>query len=370
MKLRKRLKLSKHQLAIIKIIFLYLAFYGLSSILLYLLEHGLNERCQTIFDAFWLNIVFLFSGFEDFGPKTSAGKILSLISFAVGLATITIITGKIASTFVLNILKEGKMNNKLSGHIAICNWNDGGDKIVKEIHSPIADPEVNIVILTGSEVPEEQLRHSPEYEKVFFVRCDPSLHSSLKASRIAEAKSVIILADPDSPDPDATTAMIALAVSKLCPAEKRPHIIAESINHRKMEHLADAGVDEIVCAGDFEYGIIAQCSLIGKYGRLSEVYRQLLTYSEDTNEFYIIPPDNVPRTLIGKSFADACVDFSKKRNSENPAILIGVVRNGQIMLNPRQRDNRNAQAELDTIQENDGLIVIAFEEPDLSKLFG
>jgi voltage-gated potassium channel len=369
MKLRRRLKLSKYQYAIVKICFFYLDFFVLSSILLYAFEHKLNERCHTIFDAIWLNIVFLFTGFEDFGPKTSIGKILALLSFAMGLAAIAIITGQIAISLFEKILKGSNMPKKLSNHIAICNWNDGGNKIVKEIHAPIADPDVPIIVLTHNEVPEEQLRHSHEYENVFFVRCDPALHNSLSASKITEAKSVIILADPASPDPDATTAMIALAVSKLCPAEKRPHIIAESINHRKMEHLADAGVDEIVCASDFEYSIIAQCSLLGRCGKLSQVYQQLLTYSEDTNEFYIIPHVGVPRALIGRSFVDACGDFSQRRDSRNPLLLVGIVRDSMIMLNPRQCDNGDCQTELDIIRETDGLIIMAYKKPDLSKVF-
>jgi voltage-gated potassium channel len=70
-----------------------------------------------------------------------------------------------------------------------------------------------------------------------------------------------------------------------------------------------AGVDEIICASDFQYGIIAQCGILGRYGKLSEVYQQLLTYTDNTNELYIIPPEKVPPALFGKTFGDACLAF-------------------------------------------------------------
>jgi voltage-gated potassium channel len=351
----------------VKITVFYLGFYVASSLLLYFLEHDIKNpenQCETIFDAFWINTVFIFSGFENFGPITRAGKALSFLSFTMGLVTITLVTGKIASSFVIKaMMKEGKMRKDLSGHILICNWHDGAEKIVKEIHAPQADPEIEIVVLTRAEVPEENLRYNTEFEKVFFMRCDPTLHSSLKGARVSEARSVIILADQAAPDPDANTAMISLAITRLASATNRPHIVAEAVNHRKTEHLKDAGVDEIICASDFQYGIIAQCGMLGKFGKLSEVYQQLLTYSDNTNELYIIPPGEVPRVLHGKSFGELCAVFTKTRESSNPLILLGLLREGKVILNPRHDAGQTAAT---PIKESDGLVVMSYDKPNLN----
>jgi voltage-gated potassium channel len=378
-------KFIKRQATLLKIISGYLVIYILLSASLFLFEHTpdkdengnlvyregklvYSSRCKSMLDAFWVNTVFLLSGFEDYGPKSLPGKIISFVSFVLGLCTVTYITGKIASKLVLKEIKEKIMRNNLSGHIAICNWNLGGERIVKEIHASEAEPEVEIIVISQTDVHEEQLRHRPEFEKVFFIRCDPSLHDGLKASRISGAKSVIILADPTAPDPDAVTAMIALAVIRLCSTEKRPHIVAEAIDHRKMDHLIDAGVDEIICSSDFEYGLIAQCSMLGKYGKLSQIYQELLTYSEDTNELYIIPPDDIPITLIGKNYNETCITFLQKRDTKNPIILVGLVRNGEVMLNQRNDKTQNRQSQLEQIQETDGLIIMAYYKPDLRSL--
>ena len=54
------------------------------------------------------------------------------------------------------------MPKNLKGHIAICNWNDRGDKIIKELYS--ADPLVEITILTDVDIRnEDELLKNKEY---------------------------------------------------------------------------------------------------------------------------------------------------------------------------------------------------------------
>jgi len=108
-----------------------------------------------------------------------------------------------------------------------------------------------------------------------------------------------LLSDEDSPDPDAKSALIALAICKLC--ERNPHIVAEAQNHRKLEHLKDAGVDEVICSGDLGLGVLAQCAL---HAKLSTVYDQLLTYGDDTNEIYVVAGSKLPDWLVGHTFEE------------------------------------------------------------------
>ena len=118
------------------------------------------------------------------------------------------VTGVIASVFVREGLKEKKMPKDVEGHIAICNWNEGGDNIIEELYSPQAEPETDVVVITTEEVNEGELRGSKAYEKVFFVRSDPTLHDVLRSTRVHKSRSVILLANKKSPDPDAQTALI------------------------------------------------------------------------------------------------------------------------------------------------------------------
>ncbi len=251
------------------------------------------------------------------------------------------------------------MPKEMERHIIICNWHVRGDRIIKELHSSLAAPETNIVVITDRKVNEKELRISSEYEKVFFIDSDPTLHEVLKRAHAHIAASVIILADDKFPDPDAKTALIALALTKLTKdVPKRPHVVAEVMNNHKVEHLLDAGIDEWVCSNDYGLGIIAQSAL---YGKLSEVYQQLLTYSKETNEIYIVDDHHCPRKFWGKSFRELGRLLNDHAHPENPSILLGIKRNNQVILNPRED-------EFDKFHPGDHLIVVAFDPPDFGYL--
>lgn len=357
----------RHVNPYIKLVFAFILVYFVAAVSLYLLEHDINPRCHDIFDAFWLTTVFFFSGFEEFGPVTPGGKIISLFLFVIGAGIMVVVTAKIASVFVRHELKEVKMPKQISRHIAICNWNERGDRIVKELHAEQAEPETDIVVITPLEVNETELRKSQAYERVFFIRSDPTLHDVLRSSEVPSAKSVILLADETSPDPDAKSALIALAISRLCEGGAKPHIVVEAMNHRKMQHLKDAGANEVVCATDYGLGVLAQCALQAK---LSDVYHNLLTYSDETNEIYIVDGEKLPKSVIGKTFVQAARLLYNKRDRKNPAILIGVKRNNHTILNPMEEWNGREQDKFETFAEGDALIVLAYDPPDLCYLDG
>ena len=247
------------------------------------------------------------------------------------------------------------MPKELDSHIVICNWHERADRIVKELHSPLAAPETDVIVITERFIHEQELRLSPEYEKVFFVASNPTLHDVLRRARAHAASSVIILTDDEYADPDAKTALIALALTRLTrELPQKPHVIAEVMNHHKIQHLLDAGVDEWVCSHDYGLGILAQSAL---YGKLSEVYQQLLTYSSETNEIYMVDDAHYPQTFVGKTFGEIADILNHQKQAENPAILLGVKRSDRVILNPKP-------GEFDRFRSGDFLIVMAFDPPN------
>jgi voltage-gated potassium channel len=317
------------------------------------------ENTDNVFDAFRIVFILFLGEYEDFGPQTVIGKIISVISLLIGVAIVATFIGKIASLFI-HLKREVKMPKELGSHIVICNWNDRGDRIIKEIHSPLAAPETEIVVIAKKDIDEEELRMCPEYEKVFFMRSDPTLHHILNKARAHLAKSVILLADDDCSDADARTALISLAITKLeKEMPRKPHIVAEVINHNKIQHLLDAGVDEWICSSDYGLGIIAQCAL---YGKLSDVYQQLLTYSSDTNEIYMVDSGRYPEDFLGHSFNELSRMIDENRNPHNPIVLLGIKREGAVILNPKID-------EFDVLKKDDNLIVMSFDQPKLEHFY-
>jgi len=331
-------------------------FFLFSVFIIYHFEKEHNPAL-TVFDAFRIVLVFFLGEYGD-TPATEAGRIISVALFILGIVVVAAFIGKIAAIF-FELKMEVKMPTELESHIVMCNWHDRGDRIIREIHSPLAAPETDIIVISEADLNEKELRQNPEYERVYFIKSDPTLHEVLKRARAQYAKSVIILSDDTCSDPDAKTALIALAITMLeRDVQKKSHIVAEVANPHKVRHLLDAGVDEWICSANYGLGIIAQAAL---YGKLSDVYQQLLTYSKETNEVYLVDNDKYPQRFLGKHFQEVADILNNNRKPENPAILIGVKRDDRVILNPKKD-------EFDVFKKGDSLIVMSFDQPDLRYL--
>ncbi len=338
--------------------------YGfLMALGLYAVEKRVNDHFSSLRESLWSVLVYIISGFEGRAPVTTAGRVLSLMVFVFALCLFGGLVGKVASLFILREKKA--MPNDVAKHIVICNWNSRGDAVVRELHHPEAAADAEIVVLSTRQVDESPLREHPEYERVYFVRGDPTMHAVLRAARAHLSRSIIILADEDCSDPDGNSVMVALALSKICGGSRKPHLVVEALDHRRTPHLRDAGADEVICAASFGIGLLAQCAL---YAKLSEVYDGLLTYSAETNEIYVVPSGDYPEGFVGKPFQELAAIFSSKRDPSNPSILIGLQRDSDVMLNPRPQVGASGRAQELTLCADDGLIVLAYRQPELSKL--
>jgi len=350
----------------VRLILILISSYLIFTFAIFLIEKAVNENFSNFFESIWSTGVYLLSGFEGRGPITNSGKVISAFIFLIGIIFLGSVAGEFASIFVKR--KEVTMPKDVERHIIICNWNPGGDRIIKELHSSESFPETEILVITRSEVNEEELRTEKEYEKVYFIKGDPTFSNVLQSARVYLAISVIILANPNASDPDAESALIALAISKITQKiAQKPHIVAEAINHRKIEHLKNAGVAEVICANDFGLGIIAQSAV---YSKLSDVYQELLSHSLG-NEFYIIQDEKLSEAISGKNFKAVAKAFLNFRNTDNPLILVGIKRGDTTVLNPRTE--HESEKEFTAFKEGDALIVMTFRRPsinDIIKILG
>jgi hypothetical protein len=139
-----------------------------------------------------------------------------------------------------------------------------------------------------------------------------------------------------------------------------------------MELVRDAGADEIVCHQDYGLGLLAQSALEAK---IVEVYHDLLRYSADTCEIYVlrsptpegsereedgsIPKKMWDRLFANKTFPEATDVFNRTRDRENPAILIGIRRGDRVYINPRDPLR---------MQVGDDLVLIAWNRPRLDNI--
>jgi hypothetical protein len=146
---------------------------------------------------------------------------------------------------------------------------------------------------------------------------------------------------------------------------QKPRIIAELMNKDNREIALDAGADEIVSAGFYRTGIMLQSAL---FPSLSDIFHELLSYGTDKTSIYILNDDRYPEAFIGKSFGKIAEIINNDRDEKNPVILLGIRRNGKVMLNPQNNVGEKSNKYFDVLKKGDALAVIAQKYPNLNEV--
>lgn len=343
----------------IKLSVIFVCLFVLGTLAMYFCERYNNTSFDTLGESFWSITIYMLSGFEDRYPVTWPGRVISIFIFILSVFFFGAVAGRFAAAFLRR--EEIKMPKDVNDHIVICNWNDRGKRIVAELRHPEGRPDAEIIIIDDKLLNEEELLNTTSFRKIHCVHKDPSRHGTLRTARVKNADTIIILSDDQTPDPDAKSAMIILALLREC-KDKKPHIITEVVNSENSQHLQDAGANETICTTDVGIGILAHCA-VNK--QLSDVYKDLLTYTFEGNELYIVTRDRFPDTFVGKTFSECAQIIDGNRNDTNPVILLGIRREDHVIMNPR-KIGKGSTGEDYIIEEDDALIAMAFSPPDLT----
>jgi len=346
----------------LRLVVVFACLYIIGTLVMFLCERYNNRSFESIPESFWSITIYVLSGFEDRYPVTWLGRVVSVFIFILSVFFFGAVAGRFAAAFLKR--QEMKMPRDIKDHIVICNWNERGKRVLAELRHPEGKPDADIVIVDNKLLDEKELKSIPAFTKIHCINDDPIRHGTLKTARVSSADTVIILADNQSPDPDAKSAMIILALLSEC-KRRKPHVITEVANVDNSQHLKDAGADETICTTEIGVGILAHCAL---NKQLSVVYKDLLTYSFEGNEIYIVAQDSFPDAFVGKTFAECAQMLYQNRNHNNPVILLGIRRQDRVILNPKGGGGAFADGEC-RIMADDALIAMAFSAPDLTKNF-
>lgn len=334
----------------LRLFILFVSIYIISTTFLYFFERNYNSCFKTIGESFWSTVIFVLSGMDIASPITPMGRIFTALVLCSNMAIFGLIVGKITELIINR--KGVRMSKNTKKHIIICNWNEKGEEIVKEIHSPDGAPDIDIMVLSKPRPNnEEEIRRNfyKEFRNVEFREADPTIFENLERANVKEASSVIVLSNPDCTDPDSLSLITVVIVKKLIGSNNSPRIIVETSNPQRKKHFLAAGANEVICNSAFSIGLIAQSALVEN---IVPIFEELLTYN-NLNEIYVLDDSTLTKKLKGKSFSEVGTYFFQNRNNNNPLILLGISRKGEIKLNPKE--------DL-IIEEDDKLIVMAYEK--------
>ncbi|RME85327.1 MAG: hypothetical protein D6785_04540 [Planctomycetota bacterium] len=220
----------------------------------------------------------------------------------------------------------------LQNHVVILGYNDRVERIVEELNGEgVEDEEMAVLIAADIEsCPAER------FQNVHLYRGNPTKESTLKELKLDQAKVVLVVADHKGGKEegggslDAQTVLTVITLHRfltltLDNGQTPPRIIAECMEENTLEHLKNAGCDEIILIGSTSAALLA-ASVInpGITQFFSEVFSTLFGH-----EFYIVPP---PRELHGMTFLQA-LKWLKVNYGD---IIVAVKRGKQIFVNPRR----------------------------------
>jgi voltage-gated potassium channel len=296
---------------------------------------GSNGPTGYLAALWWFVVAITGVGLDAVAPVTQLGRATSAGVLMLSRIFFGMFTAAIASALINRLLMEGRGMGDVSlrGHSVICGWNGKGNEMIRQLTGDERKQEV--VVLCDLE--STPVKHTG----VHFVHGDPTTDADLRRACVQWAETVIILADESYPGHspstvDARSVLVALAVETL---NRNVYTFAEVCDPDNKHHFLHANVDEVLVADEIVADLMARSSVL--HG-LTRVVSDLLTIGTGS-DIYVVP---APQSLVGIAFDDALLPLQKKKR----AILVGIERAGEIMMNP---------ADPLIIANNDRLIMIS-----------
>ena len=337
--------MSRGLLSLIGLLTLITAIFVLLMTVLVMLFSSYPVQGESVGEMIWFSLMHALDPGTVVGAEGLAYRAIMLITTFGGLVFLAGLIGIVSGAFDTKVeeLRKGRSRVIESDHTLILGWNSRVFSLVKEVSlANLSRKKASIVILAAGDKVEMEDAIKEQVGKIgktsVIVRSgDPMSLADLEIASHATARSIIILAADEAENADLVTMKTALAlVNNPNRPEREYHIVAELQELENLERAQLVSAKEVkwILAGDVMSRIMVQTS---RQSGLSQIFLDLLDF--DGDEIYFTSKAH----LVGKTYLQAQHEFSN-------ATLIGVLRDGEVSLNPA----RNMK-----IKDGDQLIVIA-----------
>ena len=311
-------------------------------------------------DAVWetlagVGIDWTFASDAEKPFSSASGLLTRLVAIASSLGGmfITALLLGIVSDAVgdyVDDLRKGKSDVLEHGHTLILGWNDKVLAVVEQISNANESEGGGVVVILCEKDKEEQEAEIDDFDyddagtTVICRQGNPLLVGDLRKVNAGGARSTIVLADDaGTPDQaDARSLRIVLSLVGLREAANGGlggHVVVEmqDVDNEPLVRMVGGESVETVVAHDVIGRLMIQCA---RQPGLAEVWGSMLGF--EGCEFYV----KAWPELVGATFDECCVRFPD-------AVPLGILRNGDVLLNP----GRSA-----TVEAGDGLVVLAEDD--------
>jgi voltage-gated potassium channel Kch len=344
--------MSKGTIAIIGLLFVVtVAFIAVIAAIVSIFNIGPDNEAIDFPEAMWSSLMRTLDSGTMGGDTGTGYRVAMLIVTIGGVVVVASLIGIISGAFDSKVedLRKGRSKVLETDHTLILGWSSKVFPIVSELVVANESRKRPVIVILADrdkvEMEDELRAQLPDLGKTrIIVRSgDPMNLRDLEISNPHTARSIIILAEEGTDDPDAIVIKTALALTNN--PGRRPgdyHIVGEVQDAANMEAARLVGRQEAhwVLASDLISRITVQsCRQSG----LSVVYTELLDFDGDEIYFSRQP------SLVGKTYFDAQLSFST-------STVIGLVTAGSVHINPPHDTVIASDDELIVIAEDDSSI--------------
>jgi voltage-gated potassium channel len=304
------------------LLFIVVGLLAISSIGAYLFEYGINEGFRTFWDTVWWMVVTITTvGYGDRFPLTVGGRIAGIIMMILGVATVGIVTGRIASFLVDKQIKARGglvVLDKEKGHYIVCGWKSELENILHSIMRASPELKSSEIVLINDADPQEidHIRSVPEFKYIKYIKGDYIDEKVLQRAGVKNAHTALILADSSRSysvqEVDSRTVMAAITIDSM---NKDVYTCAEIIDEKFEKYLQLANCDEIILTRELSRVLIANAA---SASGISHIAFELLSPEKGG-----LATRAIPRQFVGKPFKELRSHYEDASGT----IVIGLLEN-------------------------------------------
>lgn len=250
--MRMTVRIRKYTLLIVTVLFLIS-----SSYIIHWVE---PENFPNAFIGFWYVMTTVTTtGYGDYVPQTTFGRIFGLFLYLVGIGLIGIVIGKIVEAFGIyrKLKEEGKLRFKGKNHFVIIGWSNKSNNTMSELLE--MDPQAKMIVI-------DSLNQSPfEHEGFFYIQGDPTDKDTLEKANVVDARAVLVFSkdnEASSVAADGQSLLIVSAIESYA-IEKKTEIytIVEILKDKHISNFKHANVDEFIVSDEALSDMMAKAAV-------------------------------------------------------------------------------------------------------------
>jgi|GEM_PF-2129971 len=183
------------------------------SMLILLVERGVNEKMDSVGETVWWWVVTVTGlGYGDRYPITNEGKVLGSIVILTSLVLLAIVISEVAGLIRLTYERRerGRISIHYKDHIVVYGYSSLTAGVVKLLRSHFGK-ELKIVLISND------VEFNPFPNDVDFIYANPIDKYTFEEANAVDALASIILVNDRFTDPDAYSIVIAVGVEMYNP---------------------------------------------------------------------------------------------------------------------------------------------------------